>query len=443
MDWGFVDVEDEEGNEWRSACFVMVCHHCGFRYVEFFPNARQENLFIGMIHSFALMGIPRRVLTDNMKSVATGRDAVGNVIYNREYDEFQHLLGFRTDLCKVAHPFTKGSVERLVRYVKGNFIQARRFLNVTDLNEKALAWCMEKNGKVLRERQCIPMEEHKQEKEGMIQMCDVSILLPYLAPFRSISFDGYVEYEGRRFGVPYSYSERKARVMRSGSKLKILTAEGNLVKEYPVDWSKASKSCPEQWLPVEGPSMPEEKPTTAVRREARSAPMMAARLVLHTPPTSRSVTMVISISVAIDISSGLMPLSAHGTSSFHMQRKAKANEIMVLTPEKRAKAMMRAEKSNAAASSLPSLQWSIILMNMGLSSISRSTSTQAISPGRNILSLAREPESILTPSITSPLCEPERTSTVHLWSPCLKRPVCITVLSSVASTFALAPSAFT
>ena len=265
MDWGFVDVEDEEGNEWRSACFVMVCHHCGFRYVEFLPNARQENLFIGMIHSFALMGIPRRVLTDNMKSVATGRDAVGNVIYNREYDEFQHLLGFRTDLCKVAHPFTKGSVERLVRYVKGNFIQARRFLNVTDLNEKALAWCMEKNGKVLRERQCIPMEEHKQEKEGMIQMCDVSILLPYLAPFRSISFDGYVEYEGRRFGVPYSYSERKARVMRSGSKLKILTAEGNLVKEYPVDWSKASKSCPEQWLPVEGPSMPEEKPTTAVR----------------------------------------------------------------------------------------------------------------------------------------------------------------------------------
>lgn len=47
----------------------MVCHHCGQRYVEFFPNAKQENLFIGMIHSFRYMGIPKYVLTDNMKSV--------------------------------------------------------------------------------------------------------------------------------------------------------------------------------------------------------------------------------------------------------------------------------------------------------------------------------------------------------------------------------------
>ena len=108
MDWGFVNVMDMAGNEWRCACFAMVCHHCGFRYVEFFPNARQENLFIGMIHAFSVMGIPRRVLTDNMKSVIIGRDAAGNVIYNNDYDVFQRLLGFRTELCKVAHPFTKG-----------------------------------------------------------------------------------------------------------------------------------------------------------------------------------------------------------------------------------------------------------------------------------------------------------------------------------------------
>ena len=110
MDWGFINVIDMAGNTWRCACFVMVCHHCGFRYVEFFPNARQENLFIGMIHAFSVMGIPKRVLTDNMKSVSLGRDAAGNVIYNHDYDTFQHLLGFRTELCHVAHPFTKGTV---------------------------------------------------------------------------------------------------------------------------------------------------------------------------------------------------------------------------------------------------------------------------------------------------------------------------------------------
>ena len=48
----------------------MVCLHCGQRSVEFIPNAKQENLFIGMIHTFGYMGIPKYILTDNMKSIA-------------------------------------------------------------------------------------------------------------------------------------------------------------------------------------------------------------------------------------------------------------------------------------------------------------------------------------------------------------------------------------
>ena len=260
MDWGFINVIDMAGNTWRCACFVMVCHHCGFRYVEFFPNARQENLFIGMIHAFSVMGIPKRVLTDNMKSVSLGRDAAGNVIYNHDYDTFQHLLGFRTELCRVAHPFTKGTVERLVRYVKENFIQGREFINVSDLNARALGWCREKNGLMLRERQCIPNDEHAIEKVDLIQITDPKALLPYLAPERSISFDGFVEYEGRRFGVPYTYTEKKARVMRSGDELMILNPNGELLQRYGVDWSKISKTCPGQWAP-----MPEELPTAPVK----------------------------------------------------------------------------------------------------------------------------------------------------------------------------------
>ena len=64
------------------------------------------------------MGVPRRVLTDNMKSVVTKRDCEGNPVWNTEYDALQNLIGFRTDLCKVAHPFTKDKSEPLVRYVK-------------------------------------------------------------------------------------------------------------------------------------------------------------------------------------------------------------------------------------------------------------------------------------------------------------------------------------
>ena len=44
MDWGFVTVDSYNGQQYQAACFVMICHHCGQRYIEFFPNAKQETL---------------------------------------------------------------------------------------------------------------------------------------------------------------------------------------------------------------------------------------------------------------------------------------------------------------------------------------------------------------------------------------------------------------
>ena len=38
MDWGFVNVDTGNGTSYKVACFAMICHHCGERYIEFFPN---------------------------------------------------------------------------------------------------------------------------------------------------------------------------------------------------------------------------------------------------------------------------------------------------------------------------------------------------------------------------------------------------------------------
>lgn len=122
MDWGFVKIVDLFGDEYNAACFAMICHHCGQRYIEFFPNAKQENLFIGMLHAFEFMGIPQYVLTDNMKSVVIKRDMEGNPLWQKDYESFMKAVGFRTRLCKPRHPFTKGKVERLVQFVKDNFL---------------------------------------------------------------------------------------------------------------------------------------------------------------------------------------------------------------------------------------------------------------------------------------------------------------------------------
>ena len=160
MDWGFTDALDPDGNSFRVACFAMICHHCGQRYIEFFPNARQENLFIGMVHAFRYMGIPRFILTDNMKSVVLHRDLDGRPVWQKDYETFMKTVGFETKLCKPRHPFTKGKVERLIRFVKENFLVDRVFSNITDLNWQALEWCSRQNGIYHRAVDGVPQQIH-------------------------------------------------------------------------------------------------------------------------------------------------------------------------------------------------------------------------------------------------------------------------------------------
>ena len=268
MDWGFTWVIDPNGKEYRVACFAMVCHHCGKMYIEFFPNAKQENLFIGMVHAFYMMGVPKYVLTDNMKSVVIKRDFEGHPIWNVDYEAFMNTVGFRTKLCKPRHPFTKGKVERLMRFVKDNFLAGRLFWNITDLNEQALRWCDKHNARYHKEVDDIPDFLHSSRCSKLAQplMEDQAILF-YLFPLRRISFDGFICYEGRRFGVPFRYSGKTARICRKQDELFIYSADlKELLVTHDVTWSKLDSYCKDQFAE---PSMPEELPTAPVRTSIR------------------------------------------------------------------------------------------------------------------------------------------------------------------------------
>lgn len=262
MDWGFVNVEQDSGVTYRAACFAMICHHCGERYVEFFPNAKQENLFIGMIHAFQRMGVPEHVLTDNMKSVSTGRDSDGKPIWNKEYEAFMATIGFVTKLCKPRHPFTKGAVERLVQFVKNNFMAGRTFGSITDLNYEAWRWCDRQNNRYHDGVYCIPHEEH--QKNCLPAISELTLSDPiriYLWPERRISFDGFVNYEGRRFGVPYRYAGKTCRVSRQEFTLYIYTPDlKHKLVEHNVTWSRRDSFCKDQYATEQ----PEEYPTSPV-----------------------------------------------------------------------------------------------------------------------------------------------------------------------------------
>ena len=74
--------------------------------------------------------------------------------------------------------------------------------------------------------------------------------------------DGFVFYEGRRYGVPFSYIGRKVRVMRSGGTLFILDPKTfSVLEEHTVDWSNRPHYSVGQFEPLQ----PEELPTSKVK----------------------------------------------------------------------------------------------------------------------------------------------------------------------------------
>jgi len=263
MDWGFVNVETGTDDTYKVACFAMICHGCGKRYIEFFPNAKQENLFIGMIHAFLRMGVPRKVLTDNMKSVVIGRDADGHPVWQKDYELFMGNIGFDTVLCKPRHPFTKGAVERLVRYVKDNFVAGRVFTEITDLNYQAVRWCDQVDSIYHKAVDCVPSDKHASCcMKVAAELMETPELSFYLCPERRISFDGFINYEGRRFGVPYWYIGKTCRVKRDGYILSIFDSNmSRTLATHDVTWGRRDSYCKDQYATEQ----PEEQPSEPVK----------------------------------------------------------------------------------------------------------------------------------------------------------------------------------
>ena len=173
------------------------------------------------------------------------------------------IVGFQTKLCKPRHPFTKGKVERLIRFVKDNFIPGRVFREITDLNYEALRWCNSQNQCYHRAVDCIPEDKHRNSclmNAGVI--AETIEIARYLCPLRLISFDGFVNYEGRRFGVPYSYTGRACRIRRDGYVLHIYSDDlSRELTTHNVTWSRRDSYCEDQYISIQ----PEELPTMPVK----------------------------------------------------------------------------------------------------------------------------------------------------------------------------------
>jgi len=228
MDWGICQYIDSNGVSHKVPVFVMILGKSRVKYVEFASRCDLHSLQRCMVNAFSYFGgVPKEVLTDNMKTVVVGRQA-GKAIWNTRFEDFATDIGFIPKVCRVRSPQTKGKVERLVHYVKNNFLPGRKFEDLSDLNRQVTEWCRLADEKHHGTTGKIPLQELR--KEGLQSLPQQSTLDKYRWENRIVTRDGMVSFDGVRYGVPWQYSGKGVQVRLCAGFLEIYSGEVLLVK---------------------------------------------------------------------------------------------------------------------------------------------------------------------------------------------------------------------
>ena len=149
VDWGevrrFGFTRQPAATRYFLACRLK---HSRWAWIRFTRDMRQETLFRGLIDCFLALGfVPWVLVFDNMKTVTSGRDAEGQPVWTPALLQLAAEFGFHPEACAVGAANQKGTVENLVKWVKGHFLAGRGFCDDADLAEQAAAWVEQANAR--------------------------------------------------------------------------------------------------------------------------------------------------------------------------------------------------------------------------------------------------------------------------------------------------------
>ncbi len=145
VDWGevrrFPFTQQRPVTRYFLACRLKYSR---WSWVRFTADMRQETLLRGLVDCFCALGwVPWVLVFDNMKTVTTGRDPQSQAIWHPSLLQLAAECGFHPEACAVRAANQKGSVESLVKWVKGNFLAGRSFTDDADLARQAAVWSAE------------------------------------------------------------------------------------------------------------------------------------------------------------------------------------------------------------------------------------------------------------------------------------------------------------
>jgi transposase len=252
VDWGEIRRVRFTQRPWGRRYFLCCrLKYSRWSWVMWTADMRQETLLRGLVECFLALGfVPWVLVFDNMKTVTTGRDDADQAIWHPALARFAAEFGFHPQACAVARGNQKGSVENLVRWVKGNFLPGRGFADDRDLAEQAGQWIGDINARQSDATGQAP--DDRLPEEGLQGGGLPGTAEDYgLLESARVSAESLVRIRGNAYSVPVEYvgMTLTARLHRGRV---VLFHDDEQVAEHPrpVDGARSRAVSPAHFEPV-------------------------------------------------------------------------------------------------------------------------------------------------------------------------------------------------
>jgi Integrase core domain len=151
---------------------------------------------------------------------------------NAQFGDFASHYGFDIKTHRPYRPRTKGKVERMVDYVKKNFLNGKDFAGSDDLNSQALAWLSTvANVRIHGTTGQKPNDLWLQEKDQLLSLDQARPYVPVVRTDRKVASDTFVSFDKNRYSVPPKFIGKTIEIIAQGGVIKI-RCEDAIIAEH-------------------------------------------------------------------------------------------------------------------------------------------------------------------------------------------------------------------
>jgi hypothetical protein len=166
-------------------------------------------------------GMPEELVIDQ-DNVMVVSENHGDIIYTRDFMYFTQEMGLKMWVCRKADPESKGKVENVVKYVKGNFLSTRDFTRLEEARESLLKWLIRRgNGKISQATKRIPAEVIEEERQYLRSVRNSIYRKESLLgrEERIADENCRISVDTSQYTVPEQYSKEKVEIYKTDSRL--------------------------------------------------------------------------------------------------------------------------------------------------------------------------------------------------------------------------------